>query len=78
MSKRKNSETAIPPERKLLDKVEAATILGVSPRTIYDWGEKGFISRVKVGPLLVKYKREEIEGIVEHGLEIAEDFGEDG
>ena len=57
----------------LLDKRQAALLLGLSARTIHDWGAAGLIERVPIGNRLVMYKRSEIEHIAEHGIEFPEE-----
>ena len=51
----------------LLTRQQAAEMLVVSPRTIYDWARDGFIEQIQVGGG-VRYRRSEIEHIVAHGL----------
>ena len=48
---------------KLIDVTQLAEMLGVKPKTIYDWSHKGLIPCVKLGRLL-RFDPDDIERLV--------------
>jgi predicted site-specific integrase-resolvase len=52
---------------KLLSRVEAADLIGVSPWTIKRWERLGRLHPVKLSPLTVRIKQSEILALIEAG-----------
>jgi len=50
---------------ELLSYQEAANLLHVQIGTVYSWVSKKMIPHIRLGPRLVRFKREEIEAWVE-------------
>ena len=52
------------PEKRSFRTDEVAEICGVSRRTVQRWCESGFIDFIRIGPKLIKIKRECIIKII--------------
>jgi len=53
---------------RLLSKAETAAILGVATKTLDRWAKRGHgPKRVKHGPRLVRYSRDEVMAYAAHG-----------
>lgn len=63
----RRTEAAPAEEPLLVDSKEAARLLGVEPRTIADWRDRGLLSATKLGRL-VRFHREELERAAKEGL----------
>ena len=53
----------------LLNQEQAAVLLGVSPRTVWVWGRRGWLRRVRVGVRLVRYRVEDINRLVREDVQ---------
>jgi excisionase family DNA binding protein len=64
-------------EKQLLDAMEVADILGITRKTVYEWGMKPEIplEPVRLGRL-IRYRREDVQNLIEHGFALSEDGDE--
>lgn len=51
-------------ENGLINAQDVATLMGVRLRTVRSWTERGLVPCIRLGPRLVRYRREEIEELV--------------
>ena len=51
--------------RRLLSGVEAARRLGIAPKTLWEWVQKGIIPQVKFPGTKVKYDIKDIDKLIE-------------
>ncbi len=67
-------ETKQEHDGELLDALEVAEMLGITRKTVYQWGQNPEIPLVPVRlGRLIRYRREDVENLIEHGFALAED-----
>ena len=50
--------------KRLITQKEAAEILGISPKTLWEWSNRGLIPQVRLPGTRVKYDIKDIEQII--------------
>ena len=50
--------------KRLITQKEAAEILGISPKTLWEWSNRGLIPQVRLPGTRVKYDIEDIEQLI--------------
>ena len=51
--------------KRLITQKEAAEYLGITPKTLWDWTEKGIIPRVEIPGRKTKYDLNDVEKLIQ-------------